>query len=136
MASVPSGPESPGRILAVRIEPHPDDLVLVLSGEVDLASAGLLAEASSSALAAAGLARPDRPSRLVVDLAGVSFLGIVGYHALAALRDAAERAGRPLVVRDPSPAARRLFELLPALTGQPGGHPAGDDDGDNSVGSG
>ncbi|HST63982.1 MAG TPA: STAS domain-containing protein [Mycobacteriales bacterium] len=76
--------------------------VVVVRGEVDTATAPLLRAVLDTVVG-------RRPGRLEVDLSGASYLGA---HALTALTETRSRlAARRvrLVLRDPSPAARRLL---------------------------
>ena len=102
--------------------------VLTLSGDLDLlAVPGFLMHAAWVI---------DEPiERLVLDLAGLTFLDCAGARALAAVTDLLP-TGCPVIIRSLSPAARRILDLLgmdlrqePAaedahgagLVGQPGG---------------
>lgn len=78
---------------------------VVVRGEVDLATVDRFATALDTAITA------GRGSSIQLDLRDTTFLGSVG---LSALLDAHHRLGRlaeAIVVRDPTPAVRRLFDL-------------------------
>src|SRR5690349_20038204 len=77
---------------------------LILSGDLDLSeTAGFLGQAA--------LAVDNRIERLVLDLAGVTFLDCAGVRALAMAASFAP-GGCPVIIRSLSPAARRILELL------------------------
>lgn len=77
---------------------------LILRGELDLFEAGGFLEQ-------AVLAVDSRTERLVLDLAGVTFLDCTGARALAMAASFAP-AGCPVIIRSVSPAARRILTLL------------------------
>ena len=77
---------------------------LILTGDLDLT-------VTSGFLAQAALAVDDRAERLVLDLAGVTFLDCAGVRALAVAASFAP-GGCPVIIRSLSPRARRIFELL------------------------
>ena len=77
---------------------------LILSGGLDLSeAAGFLVQAA--------LAVDNRIERLVLDLAGVTFLDCAGVRALAMAASFA-LSGCPVIIRSLSPMARRILELL------------------------
>lgn len=77
---------------------------LILSGELDLFEAGGFLEQ-------AALAVDNRTERLVLDLAGVTFLDCTGGRALAMAASFAP-SGCPVIIRSLSPVTRRILELL------------------------
>jgi anti-anti-sigma factor len=77
---------------------------LILSGDLDLSE-------TSGFLGQAALAVDNRIERLVLDLAGVTFLDCAGVRALAMAASFAP-SGCPVIIRSLSPAARRILELL------------------------
>ncbi len=77
---------------------------LILTGDLDLT-------VTSGFLVQAALAVDDRAERLVLDLAGVTFLDCAGVRALAVAASFAP-GGCPVIIRSLSPRARRIFELL------------------------
>ena len=79
---------------------------LLLSGEIDIASADALRNAGARAVDSLG------PSdRLDVDLSGVTFIDSSGLGALVSIRNAAEAAGRAMSLHIVSPSIISLFEL-------------------------
>jgi anti-anti-sigma factor len=77
---------------------------LILSGDLDLTETG-------GFLVQAALAVDNRTERLVLDLAGVTFLDCAGVRALAMAASFAP-SGCPVIIRSLSPRARRILELL------------------------
>ena len=97
------------RLLCTRLRAEGGDgtrLVLTVRGEIDLNTVEQFSDAAWTAFG-------HRPRRLASDLAGVVFFGVVGLRELLALLEPAEVFGCSLSVRDPSPAVRRVLELLP-----------------------
>ena len=79
---------------------------LLLSGEIDLASADALRRAGIRAVDALG------PSdRLDIDLSGVTFIDSSGLGALVSIRNAADSAGREMSLLGASASVVRLLEL-------------------------
>jgi anti-anti-sigma factor len=78
--------------------------VVVVAGEVDIATAPLLRAVLDTVLA-------RRPARVEVDLSGVSFLDAYALTLLAAVRRRLATRRAVLVLRDPSPAAQRVLRL-------------------------
>ena len=94
--------EVDGGATSARFEPVADETgecVLHVSGEVDLANAGLLRQAIEAFLASA-------PPRLVVDVRDLTFMDSSG---LAVLLQAAAKVAQ-VVVRHPRSMIRRLIE--------------------------
>jgi anti-sigma B factor antagonist len=82
-------------------------LVLVLEGELDIATSHLLDEALVRA-------RATDAARIVVDLFAVSFIDSTGLHVL--IKHACAEESHPRVrLTKGSPQAQRLFELSGAL---------------------
>jgi anti-anti-sigma factor len=77
---------------------------LILSGDLDFFETGGFLEQ-------AALAVDTRTERLVLDLAGVTFLDCAGVRALAMAASFAP-GGCPVIIRSLSPMARRMLELL------------------------
>ena len=77
---------------------------LILGGALDLLAAGAFLRHAARVL-------DDRIERLVLDLAGVTFLDCAGVRALAIATRFVPR-GCPVVVRSLSPTARRILELV------------------------
>jgi anti-anti-sigma factor len=76
---------------------------LILCGELDLIQAGGL-------LQQAALAVDNQTERLVLDMAGVTFLDCAGARALATAASFAP-VGCPVIIRSLNPIARRILEL-------------------------
>ena len=83
-----------------------EGFVVVVAGDIDLGSAPVVRDRLHG-LAATG-------AGVVVDLAGVTFIDSSGIHALLLSARAIDAAGGTLVVASPSPAVRRLLELVKA----------------------
>jgi anti-sigma B factor antagonist len=79
-------------------------VVIDVEGELDIATAGKLQTALTTIAAVDG-------TRIVVDLAGVSFIDVRGLRALLIGRRELARRHIGIVVRNPRPQARRLFDL-------------------------
>ena len=77
---------------------------LILCGDLDLGAAGEFLQHAARVL-------DDRIERLVLDLAGVTFLDCAGVRALAMAASFAP-SGCPVIIRSLSPKARRILELL------------------------
>jgi anti-anti-sigma factor len=113
MASVsvlPVADESTVQSLRIRAWRQGSTPVLVLRGEVDVATAESFAQAVRAALA-------SRPARLIVDMSAVEFFGIAGYHAVAEIAGEVEASDCGFELRAPSPAVRRVFDILPLPAG-------------------
>jgi anti-anti-sigma factor len=98
-------------LLNVALVPGPGQTVVRLTGEVDLSTTGLLADALGQA------GRLDTES-VVVDVARVRFWDCSGLHALADFTAELGRAGRRCRIVGATPATRRLIVLAdfaPAL---------------------
>jgi anti-anti-sigma factor len=108
-------------LLNVALVPAPDLVVVRVTGESDLSTAGLLADALAQA---AGLGT----DAVVVDVAAVRFWDCSGLHALADFTADLARAGRQCRIVGATAATRRLVVLAgfaPALTlDGPVHHPA------------
>jgi anti-anti-sigma factor len=77
---------------------------LRLDGEVDLDTAGLVEDALSPVL-------DPRCTRLVVDLADVSFMDTSGLRVLVVARNALDDRGAEMVIAGVNDQLRRLFEI-------------------------
>ena len=91
--------------LTVDVCHGPDEVVLVVGGDLDLASAPQL----SAALA--GVLRRGLGARVVLDLGGVGFIDAAGLGCIVRAGNRLAGRGGALAVRRPSRRARRLFEL-------------------------
>jgi anti-sigma B factor antagonist len=95
-----------------RLESHPtpfavtaaDESWLLVSGEVDMATAPLLEHAVRDAERA-------RPDRLTIDLSGVGFLDVSGLRVLLLAARRAREDGRRVVLARPTRMIRRLLAL-------------------------
>ncbi|WP_338890140.1 STAS domain-containing protein [Rhodococcus sovatensis] len=83
---------------------HGPAVVLTVTGEVDLATASILAKDLDTAMRSS-------PAAVVVDLSGVDFLASVGMSVLIATRDKAQGA-TTLAVVAVGPFTRRPMELV------------------------
>ena len=90
--------------LHIELERGEDELVLVLSGELDLATAGEFAVAVDNAMTGG-------PPRIAIDAARLTFIDSSGINALvrAHRRATAESVG--LVVRAPESRVRTVLEI-------------------------
>lgn len=80
-------------------------VVLTVTGDVDVGTADELRDAGVAALAA------DDCRKLVVDVAGMEFLDSTGLGALVHLRNSSEATGRKLILRNPTRQAERVLAL-------------------------
>jgi anti-anti-sigma factor len=99
----------------------PGTVTMCLTGEIDMAALPELRQVLEQAWL-------RRPQRLVVDLAGVSYLTVSAVGPLLTARSAGERDGVRVSLRDPQRLVRRLLTwagLEDAL--EPAGQPASDD---------
>jgi anti-sigma B factor antagonist len=80
-------------------------IVLSVTGEIDVATADDLRDIGL------GLLQSSQCETLCADLSAVTFLDSTGLGALIALRTAAVDSGRTMLIRNPSVATARLFEL-------------------------
>jgi anti-anti-sigma factor len=77
---------------------------LILGGSTDLLAAGEFLQQAARVL-------DDRIERLVLDLAGVTFLDCAGVRALA-IATCFAPGGCPVIIRSLSPSARRIITML------------------------
>ncbi len=82
--------------------------VLALSGELDLSSAPELEQAMSEA-------KPEPGRRLLLDLAGLSFMDSTGVSVLVRAKQDADANGWLIALRSPTGQVRRLLELVGLL---------------------
>lgn len=87
--------------LETRVEIGPGDAIVVASGEVDLGTTSVLANAIADGFASG--------SRVIVDLSGLRHLDASGIRVLLGT---ARAHGSRLVVVVSNPAIRRLFDIL------------------------
>jgi anti-sigma B factor antagonist len=107
-----AGSGFPPAPLRVRHDVDPSGSVrLILTGEIDVSSVDLLTQ---------GLAAVPVTDRLVIDLAGVTFLDSTGLAALVVAHRRAAAAGRSLAVVNARGIVRRVLEVtgtFPILAG-------------------
>jgi anti-anti-sigma factor len=89
--------------VVIDVDIRQDTAVMVVTGDLDLMTRPVLAERLSAVLRA-------RPQRLVLDLAGAGFMDC-GSARLVASAGTFLPAGGRLIIRRPSPVARRVLEL-------------------------
>jgi anti-anti-sigma factor len=93
----------PGQLVIEKMQEQ-DAVVLVLSGELDLASAPTLERELREAEATS-------PRRLVIDLAGLAFMDSTGLQALLRARERANNNDHQLSLRRAPHQVQRVFEL-------------------------
>jgi anti-sigma B factor antagonist len=103
----PSGEGSPSGWHALQVDVEKVDSYarVIPTGDIDLFTAPELDEIIGT------LAGDDAVRRVVVDLAGVTFLDSTGLHALVTRARSAEQDGFDFAVSRPSAKVRRLFVL-------------------------
>ena len=109
----------PGGLLVLPM-PHGQQVVALVAGEADLASASRLLDGLVDCLV-------YRPRHLVVDATDLTFCDLHGLDALIAAVAVAERSGVRVTIR-PSPQLARLMAAVrpaPQTSGQPGQDPSG-----------
>ena len=90
----------------VPIVEQPQPPQLILSGEIDIASADDLRAAGARALGSLG-----SQDTLAVDMSDVTFIDSSGLGALVSIRNAADASDQSISLRIVSPTIIRLFEL-------------------------
>jgi anti-sigma B factor antagonist len=80
------------------------EVIVAVEGELDLANADALGEVLQQVV-------DEKPVRVAVDLANLSFLDSTGIRCLVAAARAAAKVGCELVVRNPSGMVARVLEL-------------------------
>ena len=98
----PHQPDTPDRPERIPFEIGSDADVIVLSGDLDVASATVLRERT---------AQHRAPDDLVIDLAGIGFTDSSGLSALLVAHFDCEAAGCQLYLRNVPERLRRLLEL-------------------------
>lgn len=94
-----------GLILSVR--PAGDDIIVAVSGEVDVCTEGLLQRVLLQIMR-------ERSARIFLDVSGVSFMDCAGLRALLTARRRAELRGGYMRLIATSAAVRRIIELTGA----------------------
>jgi anti-sigma B factor antagonist len=90
--------------LAVEVHPGGASTLVILRGELDLASA-------PEAAAALGDVAEGGERHVVVDVGELAFLDVAGMHLLEAVADRLAAKGGRMVLRHPSGPVRRLLDL-------------------------
>jgi anti-sigma B factor antagonist len=91
--------------LAVSSEHRADELILSLSGELDLATSGLLERELDAAHA-------SRAMRLIVDLSALEFIDSCGLKTLAKAHEHTTENGQQFSLRQVPRGVQRMFELI------------------------
>jgi anti-anti-sigma factor len=97
-----AAPSDDGRF-RLSVVPNGTACVVVVSGEVDVATGPELRTALSTAL--------DGARRVIVDISAVGFMDSTGLNAVVRARQKANGCGAELVVRGAAPQLVRLFEI-------------------------
>jgi anti-anti-sigma factor len=92
-------------LLTVDTEDRSDHVVVSAVGEIDAATADLVADAVSRAL-------QDGHKRVLLDFARVTFIDSTGLGMLVKSHRAAEAAGSQFAVVHPTPTTRKLIHVL------------------------
>jgi anti-anti-sigma factor len=107
-AQAPGGAGLVPDLLNVDVFRNEDQVVVVLAGELDIATSARVKQALDELVRA-------RSCRLVVDLSRLSFLDSTGLAMFVALdKRCRENGGPALEIRPGPPAVQRLFELVGA----------------------
>jgi anti-anti-sigma factor len=98
-------PDAPRyRPFAISVEHGRDEVVLTLTGELDIESAGTLEQAVAQVRAA-------DYAEIVLDLRHVEFIDSTGLRVLLSLRNDAKRTAYRLGLVPPAPPVRRIFQI-------------------------
>jgi anti-anti-sigma factor len=100
----PTATPSPFQPFSVSVVPNRAEVLVVASGELDLASAGAL-EREVQEVSRRGFAR------IVIDLRDVTFLDSAGLRLLLSLRNDAKRAGPALALMRGPQRVQRIFDI-------------------------
>ena len=100
----PESRSDPAELLQWSIASSERETVVVIVGEVDLATADALDLALAQAM-------EGRPARLAVDVSGVSFLDSTGIRCFVLAVRKGSEIGCKVVVRNPTAAILRVFEI-------------------------
>jgi anti-sigma B factor antagonist len=92
--------------LVITTDERSDTVVILVAGEVDLATSTTLKRALDELID-----RVPPPSRIVADLAGVGFMDTSGVAVLLSSRRRASDAGSTLLVSATSPFLAHLFDV-------------------------
>jgi anti-anti-sigma factor len=99
-AMIPAAPHP----LGITTSHRGDTIVMLLTGELDMAVEDRLRAAVRAALA-------DRPRTLVLELSGLDFLDCTGLSILIWARNELHRDAGALQIRNPRPIVRRVLDL-------------------------
>ena len=99
---------SPYRPLSISVEHGRDEVMVVVVGELDLATADELGQAVAQVLAAA-------VTDIALDLRGVEVIDSTGLRMLLSLRNDAKRTGHALTLVSPAPTVQRIFAVTGTL---------------------
>jgi anti-anti-sigma factor len=91
-------------LLSLELTNHGTVTVITISGELDMSTAALFTDLVEAAVGA-------RSSRVVVDMAKVTFLCAAGLRGLIQARDMITAGGGRLVLRAPSRPTRRMLMI-------------------------
>jgi anti-anti-sigma factor len=91
-------------LLSLELTNHGTVTVITISGELDMSTAPLLTDLVEAAVGA-------RPTRVVVDMANVTFLCATGLRGLIQARDMIIAGGGHLVLRAPSQPTLRVLTI-------------------------
>jgi anti-sigma B factor antagonist len=100
-----------GGIFAIEVLAEGPTVVLVLRGELDLASAPRLADALATAMAAG-------QTRIALELSQLGFIDGSSLGLIERTRHQARLQGGELTLRHPQPHVRRVLELCAILSGR------------------
>ena len=92
-------------LLGFRLDQNGTAQTLYLTGELDVASAPALEHAVARALDGQG-------GEFWLDVSGLTFMDSTGAQGLIHVQDRVEALGRRLVVVSPTPAVRRVIDLM------------------------
>ncbi len=108
LLSLPVPPEFLRHILLVDVErtSTPGAAKISLFGELDALNVGELHNT------VVGILRDRRPTRIDLDLGGLTFLDTGGLKALLSCRADAERAGAQIRLGNPQPLVRRVLQAV------------------------
>lgn len=90
-------------LLHIHVHWHEHDATVTLDGELDYATAPALSAQLTEILA-------RKPHRLILDMATLAFIDCGGITPIARARGVL-LPGRSLILRSPTPAARKLFKI-------------------------
>jgi anti-sigma B factor antagonist len=106
----PEASNAPRAQLEITVTPGPTTLVLWPRGEIDMASAPMLAECL-------GTAAQECDQAVVVDLTEVTFLDSTGLKALLEGRKALADRGLSMTLRNPTDPVRRVLSICDVGSG-------------------